>query len=79
VSGETLIIKKLTELIGKTFYINRNLSNLKTINRKMALRWHPDNFKYSKKAAEKKFIEVAAAKEVLTGPGMDYFLNILLS
>ena len=44
----------------------------------MALRWHPDNFKYSKKAAEKKFIEVATAKEVLTGPGTDYFLNILL-
>ena len=41
----------------------------------MALRWHPDNFKYSKKAAEKKFIEVAAAKEVLTDPGTNYFLN----
>jgi len=37
----------------------------------MALRWHPDNFKCSKKAAEKKFIEVVAAKEVLTDPGTD--------
>lgn len=40
---------------------------------KQAQQWHPDNFNQSdevaKKAAEKKFIDIAAAKEVLTDPG----------
>lgn len=35
--------------------------------RKLAQRWHPDNFsdEKEKKAAEKKFVDIAAAKEVL--------------
>lgn len=38
--------------------------------RKAAQKWHPDNFPDSdeKKIAEKKFIDIAAAKEVLTDP-----------
>ncbi|XP_058823245.1 dnaJ homolog subfamily C member 3-like [Topomyia yanbarensis] len=37
--------------------------------RKAAQKWHPDNFHGDeKKIAEKKFIDVAAAKEVLTDP-----------
>lgn len=37
--------------------------------RKAAQKWHPDNFQGDeKKIAEKKFIDVAAAKEVLTDP-----------
>lgn len=39
--------------------------------RKMAQKWHPDNFannESEKKIAEKKFIDIAAAKEVLTDP-----------
>lgn len=39
--------------------------------RKMAQKWHPDNFAQNekeKKIAEKKFIDIAAAKEVLTDP-----------
>ncbi|XP_047107810.1 dnaJ homolog subfamily C member 3 [Schistocerca piceifrons] len=37
--------------------------------RKMAQKWHPDNFQGDeKKIAEKKFIDIAAAKEVLTDP-----------
>lgn len=39
----------------------------------MAQKWHPDNFQQAsdneKKIAEKKFIDIAAAKEVLTDPG----------
>lgn len=43
------------------------------IFRKAAQKWHPDNFKgEEKKMAEKKFIDVAAAKEVLTDPGNYY-------
>ena len=36
--------------------------------RKLAQKWHPDNFQdeTEKKAAEKKFMDIAAAKEVLT-------------
>ena len=38
--------------------------------RKLAQKWHPDNFKEGdeKKSAEKKFIDIASAKEVLTDP-----------
>ncbi|KAH8295122.1 hypothetical protein KR018_007543 [Drosophila ironensis] len=37
--------------------------------RKAAQKWHPDNFRdEEKKVAEKKFIDIAAAKEVLTDP-----------
>jgi len=37
--------------------------------RKMAQKWHPDSYQGDqKKMAEKKFIDVAAAKEVLTDP-----------
>jgi hypothetical protein len=44
--------------------------------RKAAQKWHPDNFPDGdeKKKAEKKFIDVAAAKEVLTDPGNYNFL-----
>ncbi|XP_076026137.1 dnaJ homolog subfamily C [Genypterus blacodes] len=40
--------------------------------RKMAQQWHPDNFMdpEEKKKAEKKFIDIAQAKEVLTDPEM---------
>lgn len=39
--------------------------------RKLAQQWHPDNFHKpeEKKKAEKKFIDIAQAKEVLTDPG----------
>uniref|UniRef100_A0A6B2E771 Putative dsrna-activated protein kinase inhibitor p58 n=1 Tax=Phlebotomus kandelakii TaxID=1109342 RepID=A0A6B2E771_9DIPT len=37
--------------------------------RKAAMKWHPDNYQGDeKKIAEKKFIDIAAAKEVLTDP-----------
>uniref|UniRef100_A0AAR2L6L4 DnaJ homolog subfamily C member 3 n=1 Tax=Pygocentrus nattereri TaxID=42514 RepID=A0AAR2L6L4_PYGNA len=40
--------------------------------RKLAQQWHPDNFQdpEDKKKAEKKFIDIAQAKEVLTDPEM---------
>uniref|UniRef100_A0A665TTT0 DnaJ homolog subfamily C member 3 n=1 Tax=Echeneis naucrates TaxID=173247 RepID=A0A665TTT0_ECHNA len=40
--------------------------------RKLAQQWHPDNFQdpEEKKKAEKKFIDIAQAKEVLTDPEM---------
>ena len=44
--------------------------------RTLAREWHPDNFQdeAEKKKAENKFIEIAAAKEVLTDPGMTLLL-----
>lgn len=46
--------------------------------RKLAQKWHPDNFQDEdeKKKAEKKFMDIAAAKEVLTDPGMYNFLAL---
>lgn len=48
--------------------------------RKLALQWHPDNFQNEeeKKKAEKKFIDIAAAKEVLSDPGI-FVLSIFCS
>ena len=39
--------------------------------RKLAQQWHPDNFQSEtdKKEAEKRFIDIASAKEVLIDPG----------
>ena len=48
--------------------------------RKLAREWHPDNFQdeADKKKAEKRFIEIAAAKEVLSDPGkaLDYSRSV---
>jgi DnaJ family protein C protein 3 len=39
--------------------------------RKLAVKWHPDKYDAAdKKKAEKMFIDIAAAKEVLTDPGL---------
>ena len=44
-------------------------SEINKAYRKLAVKWHPDQYKgEDKKNAEKKFIEVAAAKEVLSDP-----------
>lgn len=42
--------------------------------RKKAAKWHPDKYEGDDKAhAEKMFIDIAAAKEVLTDPGLFIF------
>ena len=39
--------------------------------RKLAAKWHPDRHDgEDRKSAEKKFMDIASAKEVLTDPGM---------
>lgn len=53
----------------KILGVKRNASKQEIIKayRKAAQKWHPDNFQGDeKKIAEKKFIDIAAAKEVLT-------------
>lgn len=49
---------------------NANKQEITKAYRKAAQKWHPDNFPDSdeKKIAEKKFIDIAAAKEVLSDP-----------
>ncbi|XP_014382449.1 dnaJ homolog subfamily C member 3-like [Alligator sinensis] len=58
----------------KILGIRRNANKQEIIKayRKLAQQWHPDNFQSDeeKKEAEKKFIDIAAAKEVLTDPEM---------
>ncbi|XP_013387909.1 dnaJ homolog subfamily C member 3 [Lingula anatina] len=57
----------------KILGVKRN-ANKRAINkayRKLALQWHPDKFDgEEKKKAEKKFMDIAAAKEVLSDPEM---------
>ncbi|XP_042328965.1 dnaJ homolog subfamily C member 3-like [Sceloporus undulatus] len=54
----------------KILGVQRNANKQEIIKayRKLAQQWHPDNFQSEdeKKRAEKKFIDIAAAKEVLT-------------
>lgn len=49
---------------------NANKQEITKAYRKAAQKWHPDNYpdEDEKKLAEKKFIDIAAAKEVLTDP-----------
>ncbi|CAL2029583.1 unnamed protein product [Caenorhabditis brenneri] len=67
--------KRAKELVGKRDYYkilgvrrNANKREITKAYRKMAQKWHPDNFQdeKDKKKAEKKFIDIAAAKEVLS-------------
>lgn len=55
----------------KILNVKRSASKQEIVKayRKAAQKWHPDNFQGDeKKVAEKKFIDIAAAKEVLTNP-----------
>lgn len=56
----------------KILGVKRNANKREIIKayRRAAQQWHPDNFQEGpeKKKAEKKFIDIAAAKEVLTDP-----------
>lgn len=56
----------------KILGVKRNAKKQEIIKayRKLAQQWHPDNFQdeVEKKRAEKKFIDIASAKEVLTDP-----------
>jgi len=70
--------KKLQKQSTKRDYykilgVSRNASKKEIVKayRKLAQKWHPDNFQGEtdeKKAAQAKFIDIAAAKEVLTNP-----------
>ncbi len=50
---------------------NANKQQISKAYRKLAQKWHPDNFQDEdeKKKAEKKFMDIAAAKEVLSDEG----------
>ena len=67
--------QKLQKQAGKRDYykilgVKRSATkkDIKKAYKKLALEWHPDKFtdEEEKKAAEKKFMDIAAAKEVLT-------------
>lgn len=70
-------VQKLQKLSSRRDYykilgVKRTASKKEIIKayRKLAQKWHPDGYQGDeKKQAEKKFIDIAAAKEVLTNPG----------
>ena len=66
----------------RNYHIYRNAQKKDILKsyRKLAMQWHPDKFESEdeKKEAEKKFMDIAAAKEVLSDPGM-YTFTIHLS
>lgn len=61
------------------FYRNAKKQEIVKAYRKLAMQWHPDNFQdeEEKKQAEKKFIDIAAAKEVLTDPGTSWLRELV--
>ncbi|CDW54126.1 DnaJ protein subfamily C [Trichuris trichiura] len=62
------IIKLLGKITTK-FSENADKATIIKAYRKLAQKWHPDNYdKDEKKKAEARFIDIAAAKEVLTDP-----------
>lgn len=63
------------------FNENRNASKREIMKayRKLAVKWHPDHYEgEDKKKAERMFIDIAAAKEVLTDPGLLIFIQHML-
>ena len=66
----------------RNYHIYRNAQKKDILKsyRKLAMQWHPDKFESEdeKKEAEKKFMDIAAAKEVLSDPGM-FTITIHLS
>ena len=56
---------------------NCNKRDVSKAYRKLAQKWHPDNFQDEdeKKKAEKKFMDIAAAKEVLSDDGENLEMN----
>merc|ERR1712098_1015763 len=71
--------QKLQKQAGKRDYYKilgvKRSATKKEINKaykKLAIQWHPDKFQDEdeKKSAEKKFMDIAAAKEVLTNADM---------
>jgi DnaJ family protein C protein 3 len=70
-------VQKMQKQAGKRDYykilgVKRTANKQEIVKayRKAAQKWHPDNYPDGddKKVAEKKFIDIAAAKEVLTDP-----------
>lgn len=57
-------------------FLSRSANKQEVIKayRKLAQQWHPDNFQSEtdKKEAEKRFIDIASAKEVLIDPGQEH-------
>ena len=56
--------------LNSLIYRTATKSQIIKAYRKLAREWHPDKFEgEDKEMAQKKFIDIAAAKEVLTDPG----------
>lgn len=70
--AQRLLKQSLKRDYYKILGVKRNAKKQEIIKayRKLAQQWHPDNFQdeEEKKKAEKKFIDIASAKEVLTDP-----------
>ena len=66
-----MCIKKSSETnIVSMIYRNASKHEIMKAYRRLAVKWHPDKYDGNDKAhAEKMFIDIAAAKEVLTDPG----------
>ncbi|QQP53487.1 Uncharacterized protein FKW44_005989 [Caligus rogercresseyi] len=75
--GMSVALKRQKQASKRDYYkilgLKRNASKREVAKayRKLALKWHPDNFQDEddKKKAEKKFMDIASAKEVLTDDG----------
>lgn len=61
---------KLSPNLNCYFYRSATKGEINKAYRKLARKWHPDSYDgENKEKAEKMFLDIAAAKEVLTDPG----------
>ena len=62
---------KFYKVLGFFFHRTARKKEILKAYRKLAMKWHPDKYEGEddKKKAEKIFMNIAAAKEVLTNPG----------
>jgi len=74
-----LNVTKLSHLSLLFLYLFRTASKsqINRAYRDLAMKWHPDKHEGDdKKVAEKKFYDIAAAKEVLSDPGNVIVFNL---
>jgi len=75
--GVVYLKKEQHSILGTCLFVFRSATKKEIMRsyRKLAVQWHPDHYEGDdKKKAEKMFIDIAAAKEVLSDPGRKIYL-----
>ena len=73
-----LLCVHLHTLVQSCVYRTATKSEINKAYRKLARKWHPDSYNgQDQEHAEKMFLDIAAAKEVLTDPGRLMYMYVI--